>query len=665
MRGRTLLGLTAALLGSAALTPVTAFAAGPPTCSQIATLLAGNGDITQTASDNQGIASPQAAIVPATSRNAAYCHVQFEFSALSGPTHGYAVGQSQTIGIGIGLPLNSTDGGVPHTVTSPTYSWTAVNGAWNGKVQNLGGGGLIGTVGSVTSATNYGWVGSSTDGGHNSAQIGTAGNFGVIQATHELDVGEITDYISESIHQQYTWALALAKYYYGQAPSRNYWNGCSTGGRQGLELAEKWGYDFDGILAGAPATFHDEFRLEDTWPAIVNRDLVVGVGHPSITSGQLAAATTGAITACDVMGTDFVKDGVIDDPRACSWSAANNICGVSTAPAAPNCLDSVQAAAIDMAWDGPRNSHGQRLWYSADRGVVGGVLITSPIGGFAGSSTQVVAWDHKDLTLTADSLYANRDLAAANPLGVPSPIAFEDEYALGNSAGGPENLARSVDPQGIIDNVYNGPKHGKIITWQGSADQLIRWRDSVYFYQMAATTFSQQHGKGAGQRRPDYAGMQTWWRYYHAPGVGHCGGGVGANPVSVTLQNGNSQAFDDLVNWVEAGTPPQSAGDSTKLGILATGPASYGTRPVCPWPTTAVYGGSGSTMLASSYNCQGNIDNNVTGIGLGTSGTITVNNGVPVSCLMLHTIYGDETSNRLNNQELGIDPASCPAHTSP
>jgi hypothetical protein len=156
--------------------------------------------------------------------------------------------------------------------------------------------------------------------------------------------------------------------------------------------------------------------------------------------------------------------------------------------------------------------------------------------------------------------------------------------------------------------------------------------------------------------------MQSWWRYYHAPGVGHCGGGVGANPVSVTLFDGNSQAFDDLVKWVETGIPPQSAGDSTKLGILATGSTNYGTRPVCPWPTTAVYSGTGSTKVAANYNCQGNIENNVTGVGQDApAGTITVTAGLPVSCLMLHTVYGDETSNRLNNEELGIDPALCPA----
>lgn len=161
MKGRTLLSLTGALLGSAALTPVTAFAAPSlPTCSQLATLLAANSYIVQTASDNQGKASPTSSIVAATATNAAYCAIHFQFSAQSGPAYGYAAGKSQTIDIGIGLPLSSADGGVPSNPKGAT--WTAVNGAWNGKIENIGGGGDVGTVGSTTAATNGGYVGSST-----------------------------------------------------------------------------------------------------------------------------------------------------------------------------------------------------------------------------------------------------------------------------------------------------------------------------------------------------------------------------------------------------------------------------------------------------------------------------------------------------------------------
>ena len=630
MQGRTFVALTTALLGSAALTPVTASAAALPTCSQLATLLAGNAYVTQTASDNQGIASPQATVVPATSTNAAYCHVQFQFSAQTGPTYGYAVGESQTIGLGIGLPLNSVDGGAGK-----------MQGAWNGKIENLGGGGLIGTVGSVTSATNAGFVGSSTDGGHNTAQNGgTLGNFGVIQATHQLDVGKITDYASESIHQQYVWAKWLANKYYGQAAIRNYWNGCSTGGRQGLELAQKWGSDFDGILAGAPVVYAQSLDLSHLWPALVNRDDVVGAGHSPITTAQYGAAVTSAIAACDVEGADVVADGVVDDPRQCTWSAANNICGVSGAPASPNCLDSVQAAGLDKIWSGARNHEGRRMWFPWEKVQTGGMLDLGPT---ITGSQQAVGWDHKDLTFSLPNIYSSPALAAANALGEPAPIALEDEWRLSEAAGGPGNLLVNDNYQGIIDNVLNGPKHGKIIMWQGAADPMVPWQDGLHFYRAMATLY--------GGGTTDFAGMSSWFRYYHAPGVGHCGGGVGASPLTITLPDGNSQIFDDLVNWVENGVVPQSAGDATHTGILATGPGAFGTRPICPWPTTAIYSGSGSTAIASNYTCGGNLD--------AFPATAATNN-VATICQAPITVYDEENSNSLDYKDLGITSAQCP-----
>src|SRR5215472_1088411 len=146
MQGRTT--LMAALLGSAALTPVPASAVTPVTCLQLAALLSSQNNISQTASDNQGIVSPSAAIVPAAGPNAAYCKVHLQFSSRSGPAYGYAVGESQTIGVNVGLPLNSVDGGAG-----------GLQGAWNGRVENLGGGGQIGALTSTTSATNAHFVG--------------------------------------------------------------------------------------------------------------------------------------------------------------------------------------------------------------------------------------------------------------------------------------------------------------------------------------------------------------------------------------------------------------------------------------------------------------------------------------------------------------------------
>ncbi len=649
MQGRSLLALTAALMGSAALTPVTAFAATPslPTCSQLATLLASNAYITQTASDNQGKPVPTATIVAATATNAAYCNVQLQFSAWSGPTFGYATGESQTIDIGIGLPLNGTDGGAPSNPKGAT--WTAVNGAWNGKIENIGGGGCVGTVGATTAATNGGYVGSSTDGGHNSAQNGTVCNWGVIQASHQLDTGKITDFISESIHQQYVWARWLADKYYGQAPVRNYWNGCSQGGRQGLYLAEKWGGDFDGILVGAPATWWNEFILTEAWPELVNRDDVVGAGDTAITSGQYNNAVAHAIAACDTLGTDTVADGVVDDPRQCTYTASGDptlIASPAGTCTGANCLDTIQAAAMDTIWGGPRNHDGRPIFHPFQKVVpVGGLLAvgpTIPTGSIAAG--EAVAWGHKDLTFSSQNLYTTRARASANPLAEPSPIAIEDEMVLAPTGPvGRKILMKSDDYQGILDNVMNGAKHGKIIMWQGGADQLIFWQDSIEFYRSLATTL--------GGGTTNFTGLQPWFRYYHAPGVGHCGNGVGASPLTVTLPDGQSQIFDDLVNWVENGVVPQSAGDSTHIGILATGPGTFGTRPVCPWPTTAIYTGTGSTALASNYTCGGNLD---------AYPPTAATNNVATICATLHTDFGYETSNSLDYAAQGITSAQCP-----
>jgi Tannase and feruloyl esterase len=629
MRGKRLLALTAALLGSAVLTPVTALAAGPITCSALVTFLETNSFVTQTLSDNQGLASPTATIVPATATNAAYCKVHFQYSSQSGPADGYAAGQSQLIGLNFGLPLNSNDGGSG-----------GAQGAWNGRVLNLGGGGNVGTLGSTTSATNAGWVGSVTDDGHNSSATGsgTLGNFAIIQATHQLDLGEINDFTYEALHQQYLWALALTKQYYGQPAQRNYWYGCSTGGRQGLALAEKYGGDFDGIIAGAPAAYNTEFLLAAGWGALVNRDDVVGAGHPAITAAQYDLANAHAIAACDVMGTDTVADGVIDDPRQCGYTAS----GDTSLLAAPtgtctgaNCLDSVQAAAIDKIWDGPRNKHGVRIWHPWQKGTPTGALFnigpTIPTGLGIGQGT---AWAEKDLTYASANVYSSVDLAAANLFGEPRPIALEDAMRDSDQPGGMDNYMGIIDFPSIITAHNAGPKQNKIIMWQGSADPNIFPGDSINIYRTVATAY--------GNGTADFAKLSSWFRYYHAPGVAHCGGGVGANPLT-TLPDGNPQIVDDLVNWVENGVVPQSAGDSTHMGILATGPGTFGTRPVCPWPTTAIYNGSGSTMVASNYHCGGNLDANVATV-----------------CFGLHTKFGEETSSATDWQSQGApNPSAC------
>jgi hypothetical protein len=128
------------------------------------------------------------------------------------------------------------------------------------------------------------------------------------------------------------------------------------------------------------------------------------------------------------------------------------------------------------------------------------------------------------------------------------------------------------------DNLQRFRKRGgKMIIWHGEADNLIFPRGTVNYFNRVLT------GNGGAKQ------VDAMARLFLAPGVGHCAGGAGPNPVGV---------FDAVVNWVENGVAPKT--------ILATRSLPNGstrTRPLCPYPTTAQWSGSGSTDDAANFVC--------------------------------------------------------------
>src|SRR5262249_30868595 len=125
---------------------------------------------------------------------------------------------------------------------------------------------------------------------------------------------------------------------------------------------------------------------------------------------------------------------------------------------------------------------------------------------------------------------------------------------------------------------------GKLLTFVGSNDQLIFPRGVVHYYRQMAS----RYGK---KPTPDWKTLQSFYRLFRAPGVGHCGGGAGPQPQNL---------FTALVNWVEHGAAPNQ--------ILAEGGTPARTRPLCPYPQTAIYNGSGSTDVAANFHCGDNLD---------------------------------------------------------
>jgi hypothetical protein len=524
MQGRKTLALSGALLAAALFAPVTA--AALPSCSGLAAI----------ASTSPGVQSITSVLTPASGSNAAYCQVNLHYV--------------RDINIRVGLPLSAADGGTG-----------GVQGTWNGKLRNLGGGGTVGSVPGVTAATNTNYVGSSTDSGHNSASCAANGHPGcapggygfVLDSNNNLIPTQLTDFGWVSVIEQVRWAKRLAKLYYGTDPLRNYWDGSSTGGRQGMEMAQKYGDMFDGIHAGCPAINLSRFPTGELWVGTVINDIL---GVSGITTAKVNAANAAAIAACDA--NDGVTDGIVNEPRRCTFSAQALKCtGNPDDPA--TCLTQDEANVVDKVWDGPRNQKGQRLWGGPTRGTSWTTLATGPSGTL--NQPASIPLGHIRAVVEQDPDWSYTNLTIAN-FGTQFQKADVKEFVIG-----------ADNP--VLDKAKNAGT--KIVTWHGGIDPLIFPYTSLEYW---GRVFSYYGGP---------ANSDSFYRAFFFPGVAHCGGGAAPQP---------SGMFDVMVNWVENGVAPDYIVASQNLG----GGAAR-TRKVCKYPNEAVYNGAGSTDDEANFHC--------------------------------------------------------------
>jgi len=492
-------------------------ASGPVICVNLAGIVA----------TEAGVKSVTSTIIPPSGPNKTYCEVDIL----------YGTNPNQNINIRVGLPLNSLDGGSG-----------GVQGAWNGRTQGIGGGGCSGSL-TVTGPVNTGYVGSGNDTGHTGGDCTPGVN---VDGTYNYQF--IEDFIRNGIKEQVLFMKSVAKSYYGMKPLYNYWNGCSTGGRQGYLLAQELGKELDGILANAPAIYWTRFQTAQMWGQIVMKDLL---GAP-IASAKFSQTTASAVLACD--GNDGVIDNIIDDPRTCTFSATANICGTPTAPAT-NCLTQAEAEAIDMIWDGPSNARGEKIWFGLDRGTALGSL-----NGTTPFSLGVIQfeWDEHN---------RNFDWHTVTIGGYPQ-VAQD----------GSRNIADVTDTFGDLDTFRRSG--GKMITYVGANDQLIMPRGVINYYRQMASRYEYDFGFYGHGNDIDFRSVQKFYRLFRVPGVGHCGL-AGTAP------------FNALVNWVENGVAPDQI--DVTIGTLG--------RRLCPYPQWAIYDSScGDNTKANCYHCGGNLE---------------------------------------------------------
>jgi len=411
--------------------------------------------------------------------------------------------------------------------------WLPAQG-WNGKFQAVGNGGWAGVISysALAEAVREGYAGASTDTGH----VGGSGSF-VLGHPEKL-----ADFSWRSEHELAVKGKAIVRAFYGSPARRSYWNGCSTGGRQGLKEAQKFPDDFDGIIAGAPANR----TLIGLWNGVA----MFKEAGSFVPPAKYPAIHQAVLEACDAL--DGLKDGLIADPARCKFDPGTLSC---KGPDSPSCLTAPQVEAVRKIYAPPTDPRtGKEMFSPLPRG--------SELGWTAMGSGPEPA------SLALDQL---KYVVFKDPNWDWRTFDFTRDAARFDL---PENLPmNATDPNLKPFFAHNG----KLLLYHGWSDSQVSPFATVKYYQTVVET----------QGGPFQTAGNV--RLFMAPGMGHCGGGDGPN------------AFDKvgaLDRWVEKGEAPQST-----IASHSTGGKVDRTRPLCPYPQVAQYRGTGSIDDAANFAC--------------------------------------------------------------
>ncbi|EXJ56966.1 hypothetical protein A1O7_07310 [Cladophialophora yegresii CBS 114405] len=469
-----------------------------------------------------------------------------------------------------GLDICNVDVVLSHQSSNDTVKvkvWLPSAG-WNGRFLGTGGSGYAAGFFELSLApvVALGYAAASTDAGLAGDPYSPAA--WALDAQGNVNSDLLLNFASRSVHDMAVAGKAIATQYYGKKPHHSYWNGCSTGGRQGLMAAQTHPEDFDGIVAGAPAIDWARYVIAEQWPQVVMRE-------EGFHSGRclLQAFTNASISACDSL--DGLTDGIISNPRSCKFDPYTMV-----------------------GWDF-QCEDGQKETVTPKIASMLAKIVAGPKG---------LAVTHKyalNAGAALDSLANTTTDSDGNTIGYPFFVNdawiryfVKKDPGFDTTTVGYASFAQlfnaSQREYGALIGGYNPDLSrfraagGKAIVGHGEADQLIFPAGTVEYHRMVERVV----GRG------NASSVAGFYRTFLAPGVDHCGAGAltGASPGAVPVD-----PLAAVVAWVENGIAPDVL-DARIQSVRDDGAVVTKTRNLCPFPLRSRYRG-GDAVAEGSYVC--------------------------------------------------------------
>lgn len=408
---------------------------------------------------------------------------------------------------------------------------------WTGKFLAVGNGGWAGNISfdALAAGLRRGYATASNDTGHQDQGGGFATN-------HD----KLVDFAYRAMHEMTVQSKTLVTDFYTRAPRLSYYQGCSTGGRQGMMAAQRFPEDFDAIVAGAPV--YNQVHLNVSQAALQ----VEMLRNPArlLPQGKVTLLARAVVSACDA--NDGVKDGIINDPRSCKFDPAALACKAGDAD---DCLTSPQVASARQLYAPVKTKAGQVVYPGRSPGVEEGWAARIPVPGkplSALSADMPRFVGHRNANWNEMSFDLDADLALALKHG---------------------SFVEASDP----DLSKFKARGGKLLLWHGWADPGPAPENTIDYYTKVTSTL--------------VGNQDDWIRLFLLPGVAHCGGGIGPD---------QADFLGAMERWREDAVAPASIVASRNQGRSGLPPMS---RPLCPFPQIAKYKGNGSTDEAGSFAC--------------------------------------------------------------
>ena len=454
----------------------------------------------------------------------------------------------------------------------------------------VGGGGGYSLSSDATGGLAYGAVGGATDAGYDA---------------FDYSYDEVVLYGNGSINWDATYMFgyqalgemtlvgkSLTKGFYGLSDDTKvytYYEGCSDGGREGMSQVQRWGEEYDGVIAGAPAFRFSQQQVHHVFSSAVEHTLDY---YPppcemdKIVNATIAACdpldgrTDGVVSRTDLCMLNFNLSSIIGESYYCAATTSSSLgfgfskrAQGSTTSTTPEQNGTVTAEAVAVAqaiYDGLHNSDNQRAYLSWQ--------IASNLGDAATTyNNETGSWELSIPSTGGMFVTKYVQLLDLDNLSDLDNVTYDTLVEWMNIG-----MVRFMDSlqTTLPDLTTFQSSGGKLLHYHGESDPSIPSASSVHYWQAVR---SSMYGDATAEESLE--ALQDWYQFYLVPGAAHCG--------TNSLQPGPypENNMEIMIDWVENGVKPTALNATVSSGTYAGE-----TQMLCQWPTRPLWQGNSTTF---------------------------------------------------------------------